>query len=104
MGVEAPAIGLHQVVQDRHCFVKVFLPDQDPGPDIGEQYRSEIFYLDDSQKVVAEMVIETLKEKGYWIATRVTRASTFWKAEEYHQGYYKKTESTPYCHVYTARF
>ena len=90
--------------------VKLFLEIHDPtqvnrqGPDIGEQYRSEIFYLDDSQKVVAERVIETLKEKGHWIATRVTRATTFWKAEEYHQDYYKKTEGTPYCHMYTARF
>jgi len=90
--------------------VRLFLEIHDPtqvnrqGPDIGEQYRSEVFYLDDSQKVVAEMVIETLKEQGYRIATRVTRATTFWKAEEYHQDYYKKTEGTPYCHVYTARF
>lgn len=90
--------------------VKLFLEIHDPtqvnrqGPDIGNQYRSEIFYLDNSQKEIVERVLGTLKEKGYRIATRVTRATTFWKAEEYHQDYYRKTGSAPYCHVHTEHF
>ena len=90
--------------------VKLFFEIHDPtevnrqGPDIGEQYRSEVFYLNDEQKAVAERLIRILKDKGYKIATKVTKASTFWKAEEYHQNYYNKTGGSPYCHRYTKRF
>lgn len=90
--------------------VKLFFEIHDPtqvnrqGPDIGEQYRSEIFYLNDEQKVIAEKWIRILKDKGYKIATKVTTGSTFWKAEEYHQDYYNKTGGSPYCHRYTKRF
>ena len=57
------------------------------GPDIGTQYRSEIFYLNDEQKMQAETVIELLRTKGYAVHTKLTPASTFWKAETYHQYY-----------------
>ena len=74
------------------------------GPDIGNQYRSEIFYRNNSQKEIAEKLISILQQKGFKIATRVDPATTFWKAEEYHQQYYEKEGQTPYCHVYTKRF
>ena len=74
------------------------------GPDIGEQYKSAIFYLDEEQKRVAESLIGILEEKGYKIATELIPASTFWEAEEYHQDYYEKKGSQPYCHIYTERF
>jgi peptide methionine sulfoxide reductase msrA/msrB len=74
------------------------------GPDVGEQYRSEIFYLNDEQKIIAENLIDILKSKGYKIATRVTPATTFWQAEDYHQDYYEVQGSLPYCHGYTKRF
>jgi peptide methionine sulfoxide reductase msrA/msrB len=74
------------------------------GPDIGTQYRSAVFYVDDEQKHVAETLIGILREKGYTIATRLIKAGTFWKAEEYHQDYYAKTGGAPYCHAYTKRF
>jgi len=74
------------------------------GPDIGEQYRSEIFYLDDFQKETAEKLIKILEDKGYNVATKVTKASAFWQAEDYHQDYYTKTGGTPYCHVYKKIF
>lgn len=89
---------------------KLFFEIHDPtqvnrqGPDMGEQYRSEIFYLNDEQKAIAEKLIKNLKEKGYRIATKITKANTFWKAEDYHQDYYNKTGKTPYCHFYTKRF
>jgi peptide methionine sulfoxide reductase msrA/msrB len=88
---------------------KLFFEIHDPtqvdrqGPDIGEQYRSEIFYLNDDQKMIAEKLIKILENKGYKIATRVTKASEFWKAENYHQDYYKNKGTLPYCHVYTKR-
>ena len=89
---------------------KLFFEIHDPtqingqGPDIGNQYRSEIFYLDEDQKKVVENLIQILKTKGYKVATKVTKATTFWPAEEYHQDYYEHKGTLPYCHGYTKRF
>jgi peptide methionine sulfoxide reductase msrA/msrB len=74
------------------------------GPDIGTQYRSEIFYLDDGQRQAAENLVGILKAKGYKVATRITKAGPFWKAEEYHQDYYRKNGHLPYCHTYRKIF
>ncbi len=74
------------------------------GPDIGNQYRSEIFYIDEDQRRTAENLIFILKSKGYQVATKVTRATTFWPAEDYHQDYYEQKGTLPYCHGYTKRF
>jgi peptide methionine sulfoxide reductase msrA/msrB len=70
------------------------------GPDIGEQYRTEIFYVDEKQKAVAEELIEVLTTKGYKVATKLTPATRYWVAENYHQQYYMNTGSKPYCHAY----
>ncbi len=74
------------------------------GPDIGEEYRSEIFYTTPKQKEIALKLIHILKDKGYQIVTNVTPATSFWKAEEYHQNYYEKTGKQPYCHQYIEKF
>ncbi|MBL7092444.1 peptide-methionine (S)-S-oxide reductase MsrA, partial [candidate division KSB1 bacterium] len=74
------------------------------GPDIGEQYRSAIFYIDDEQKKNAEKLINILDEKGYKIATEITKADKFWQAEDNHQDYYQNNGKRPYCHAYTKRF
>ena len=74
------------------------------GPDIGSQYRSEIFYLDEHQKRAAEKLTGILHAKGFRVATRVSAAGTFWKADEYHQNYYQKSGGRPYCHVYRKIF
>lgn len=89
---------------------KLFFEIHDPtqqdgqGPDIGSQYRSVIFYGDEREKKTAEKLIAILQQKEYDIATQLKSADTFWKAEEYHQDYYEKTQKTPYCHSYTKRF
>jgi peptide methionine sulfoxide reductase msrA/msrB len=70
------------------------------GPDIGTQYRSQVFYLNEEQKRIAGEMIQRLRKAGFKVATRVTKASTFWPAEDYHQDYYAKTGGTPYCHIY----
>jgi peptide methionine sulfoxide reductase msrA/msrB len=74
------------------------------GPDIGTQYRSEIFYLNENQHKVAEELVGILESKGLDVATRITPASEFYEAENYHQDYYKHNGKTPYCHIYTRRF
>lgn len=74
------------------------------GPDIGNQYRSEIFYTDEEQKKVAENLLKILQGKGYKVATKVTRATTFWPAEDYHQDYYENKGTLPYCHGYEKKF
>ena len=90
--------------------MQTFLRDTRPGtdrrtsPDIGPQYRSEIFYLNEAQKAEAEAIIQLLREKGYEVNTRLTPASEFWPAEDYHQHYYDKTGGEPYCHIRVKKF
>jgi len=69
------------------------------GPDIGEQYRSVIFYADDEQMQIAENLIKLLQDKGFKVATQLEPAAEFYPAEKYHQDYYNKTGGTPYCHI-----
>ncbi|MCD6367275.1 MAG: bifunctional methionine sulfoxide reductase B/A protein, partial [Bacteroidales bacterium] len=89
---------------------KLFFEIHDPtelnrqGPDVGDQYRSEIFYVNDAQKTIAEKLITFLKEKGFDVVTKLTPAIKFYPAEDYHQNYYQKEGGTPYCHIRTKRF
>jgi peptide methionine sulfoxide reductase msrA/msrB len=95
---------------DYETLAKAFFEIHDPtqvdrqGPDIGDQYRSEIFYTTPEQKQIAERLIKQLEKKGYKVATTVTPASRFWVAEDYHQDYYDRKGTLPYCHGYTKRF
>lgn len=74
------------------------------GPDIGSQYRSVVFYVDERQKATAEKYIGILTEKGYKVATAVEPATTFWIGEDYHQHYYDRKGEKPYCHIYRKIF
>jgi peptide methionine sulfoxide reductase msrA/msrB len=74
------------------------------GPDIGPQYLSCIFYQNESEKEIAEQYIALLETWGNQVATRLTPASPFWKAEDYHQQYYEHKGSRPYCHIYKKLF
>jgi peptide methionine sulfoxide reductase msrA/msrB len=90
--------------------LKLFLEIHDPtqaggqGPDIGDQYRSEIFYLNNDQKLITEKYLKILNDKGYKTTTRITKASEFYNAEDYHQDYYFHKGTLPYCHGYVKRF
>jgi len=63
------------------------------GPDMGIQYRSAIFYHNDEQKEIAEKSKQKLDKSGQFensIVTEIVPTPTFYKAEEYHQKYFKK--------------
>ena len=65
------------------------------GPDVGSQYRSVIFYFSASQKKLAEASMKKEQKKHEKkIATRIVKASEFWRAEEYHQDYHGKHGGT----------
>ncbi len=79
--------------------LKVFWRNIDPTTpnrqfcDVGEQYRTAVFYHDDEQKRLAEASkekIEVSKELDRPIVTEIVEVGEFWPAEEYHQNYYKK--------------
>jgi peptide methionine sulfoxide reductase msrA/msrB len=95
---------------DFEKLARLFFEIHDPtqvnrqGPDVGGQYRSAIFYIDDEQKLTAVRLIEALKAKGLKVATHVVPFEKFWRGEDYHQDYYDKTGEQPYCHIRTKRF
>jgi peptide methionine sulfoxide reductase msrA/msrB len=74
------------------------------GPDIGEQYQSVIFYSDDSQRKIAQKLIDELNAKGEKIATKLKQATIFYPAEGYHQHHYDHEGTTPYCHRFVDKF
>lgn len=76
------------------------------GPDIGPQYQSVIFYVNDEQKAIAEKYVKILTDKGFKVATQLRPAKDheFWDAEDYHQQYYENKNGTPYCHIYRKIF
>lgn len=85
--------------------VKHFFRMHDPtqlnrqGPDVGDSYRSAIFYFDDTQKQVAEKVKNSTQPN--WenpIVTEITRAGEFYEAEDYHQKFTEKT-GRGMCHI-----
>jgi peptide-methionine (S)-S-oxide reductase len=89
------------------ALLDVFWENHDPttlnrqGPDIGEQYRSAIFYHSPQQLSAAERSKEALEREGRFrrpIVTEITPAATFYRAEEYHQRYLEK-RGLATCHI-----
>lgn len=77
----------------------VFWENHDPttlnrqGPDVGEQYRSAIFFHDPEQEAAARASVAKLEKSGRYrrpIVTQILPAETFWRAEDYHQQYLEK--------------
>ncbi len=87
-------------------FFEIHDPTQEngQGPDIGDQYKSVIFYQNEEEKAVIEKLINILKSKGYDVVTELKPVTEFWKAEDYHQDYYQKNKKYPYCHRYEKKF
>ncbi|MFO7870603.1 MAG: bifunctional methionine sulfoxide reductase B/A protein [Kiritimatiellia bacterium] len=68
------------------------------GADVGTQYRSVVFYHTQEQKTAAEKAVRRLAGKhANPVVTQITEAETFYRAEEYHQDYYRKNPDAAYC-------
>ncbi len=88
--------------------LEIFFTVHDPttlnrqGDDVGSQYRSIIFYHNNSQKVIAEQIIKEIDSEKIWnapIVTQVEPFRIFYKAEDYHQQYYTSNLNQPYCRL-----
>lgn len=87
--------------------LKIFYYVHDPttpnrqGNDVGEQYRSAIFYHDEPQMQIAEEVTKNFAVK-LWdkpIITQIQKFDKFWPAEDYHQNFYQKNPNQAYCQI-----
>lgn len=108
---EAVQIRFDRRIVSYRDLLDIFFALHDPttlnrqGNDVGNQYRSAIFWHTAEQKAIAESVIaELTAAKAYAdpIVTELTEASCFWPAEGYHQGYYDAHPGQPYCRVVIA--
>ncbi len=86
--------------------LKIFFETHDPttlnrqGNDIGNQYRSVIFYRNTTEKETSEQYIEQLNESAIFkspIVTQIMPEAPFYKAENYHQNYFNQHSEAPYC-------
>jgi peptide-methionine (S)-S-oxide reductase len=98
-------------VVSRDVILKVFFTVHDPttlnrqGNDVGEQYRSVAFYRDAEQKAAIEKAIAETEASHEWsgkIVTQVVPFKQFYKAENYHQEYFKLHGTQPYCQLVIA--
>ena len=86
--------------------LKYFFESHDPttlnrqGNDIGDQYRSAIFYVNEEQKILANKFktkIDTSNIFDNPVVTEIKLLETFYEAEDYHKNYYNKNKNQPYC-------
>lgn len=93
---------------DYKSLLEVFFATHDPttlnrqANDVGTQYRSEIFFQNENQKVIAKNFIDDLNKNNVFgkpVVTAVTEAKTFYNAEEDHINYYNENRTQGYCQV-----
>ena len=108
---EAVEIEYDPAVVPYEKLLEIFFATHDPttlnrqGADVGTQYRSAIFYHDDTQKEIAEKVIAKLNESKVFsspIVTTLEKAKVFYPAENYHQDYFANNGYQPYCQAVVA--
>ena len=94
---ETVKVNLDEKIVSYEELVRVFFKIHDPtqlnrqGPDIGTQYRSEIFYKDNDQKIIAEKIKNEFNEKLKGkVVTNISKEKLYQAAEEYHQYYLKR--------------
>jgi len=108
---EAVQITFNPTIISFKEILQVFFTIHDPttpnrqGPDVGTQYRSAIFYHTPEQRTIAVQVIAELEAANIWdghIVTELRPLDQFYPAENYHQEYFKRNPSQPYCRVVIA--
>jgi len=86
--------------------LEIFFATHDPttinrqGNDVGTQYRSEVFYRNETQKQLTEQYIALLTEEntfGKKVVTKISAAPIFYEAEDYHQDYFNRNPTQGYC-------
>ncbi len=91
--------------------LRVFFSTHDPttlnrqGADVGTQYRSVIFYRDESQKETAERIMKEVNDSGIWgrpLVTKIEELKPFYEAEDYHKNYFNMNPRQPYCQMVIA--
>lgn len=104
--VEVAKIYFDQEIISIKDILEVFWKTHDPttlnrqGNDIGTQYRSGVYYIDENQKEIAEFYKDELDKSGIFtnkIVTEVEPLKNYYKAENYHQNYYNDNKNQPYC-------
>lgn len=106
---EAVQITFDEAVIPRDVILDLFFLIHDPttlnrqGNDIGTQYRSAMFYEDDTQKTAFQSAVE--RARDHWdqpVVTEITALGLVYPAEDYHQDYFNKNPATGYCSVIIA--
>lgn len=104
---EAVRIAYDPEVVTYKQLIEFFYASHDPtqlnrqGPDVGKQYRSEIYYRTENEKQLAEERKEYLNKSGKYdseIVTLITEFTNFYEAEDYHQDYYEHNPKQPYVY------
>ncbi|MEP0174215.1 MAG: peptide-methionine (S)-S-oxide reductase MsrA [Paraglaciecola sp.] len=75
------------------------------GNDVGTQYRSAIYYHDESQKIIASNILQEITEEKIWpdpIVTELTEVNNYYQAEDYHQDYFSNNPQNQYCNMVVA--
>ena len=104
---EAVQITFNPEIISYETILQIFWTTHDPttlnrdGANVGPEYRSEIFYHDETQKNTADKVLHNFAEQ-LWekpIVTKISKFKNFYPAEDYHQDYFNKNQSAGYCQV-----
>lgn len=107
---EAVRVIYDKTLTDCRAIYQRFFEIHDPtdalgqGPDRGPQYQSAVFYYDEQQRKIAEDLIQILQIRGYRVLTKLLPVTPFWRAEAWHQDYYRVHDKMPYCHRLVKRF
>lgn len=105
---EVVQITYDKTITNLNEIFRVFFTVHDPttlnrqGADVGTQYRSVIFFKDETQKVAAQNIIAALKKAKVYdspIVTTLEPFTHFYKADDYHQNYYQNNKNQPYCQM-----
>lgn len=103
---EVVQVTFDPVIISYHDLISIFMATHDPttlnrqGADRGSQYRSVIYYHDETQKEIIHQVMEEIKDKfSDPIVTEISPLDKFFAAEEYHQDYYNNNMGASYCRI-----